>query len=125
MRRARKRTGKLPDSFFEPDEQGMVTAVDTGMMSTSDKRDTPIHYIKGGLGVLFVLHCKSGDDATGAQHIGAVLTPLSQYPAETETLFPPLTMLSVMKDEAGEFMISDVKSGSVMIKEIHVTPSFV
>ena len=130
-------SGKLDAPFFEPDEQGMIAAVDAGMMSTSDARATPIHYIKGGLGVLFVLHCSEGTDAaTGATHIGAVLTPLSQYPGETETLFPPLTMLQVMKEEGteGRFMIYDrteTKPGrggeaeQVRIKEIHVRPSFV
>ena len=47
-----------------------------------------------------------------------------------ETLFPPLTMPSVMKDEGGKFMIYQTternKEGKeVRIKEIHVTPSFV
>ena len=130
-------SGKLDASFFEPDAQGLIAAVDAGMMSTSDARATPIHYIKGGLGVLFVLHCSEGTDAaTGATHIGAVLTPLSQYPGETETLFPPLTMLQVMREDEGEgrFMIYDrteTKPGrggeaeEVRIKEIHVRPSFV
>ena len=71
------------------------------------------------------------DAATGATHIGAVLTPVSQYPGEAETLFPPLTMLEVLKDEgAGEFMIYEkehTKAGGekVVVKEIHVAPSFV
>ena len=127
-------SGVLLDSFFVPDTQGMITAVDTGMMSTAGQRETPIHYIKGGVGVLFVLHCTRADATTGEKHIGAVLEPISQYPGETETLFPPLTMLTVLKDEAGEFMIyekketkagADGKEEVVVIKEIHVRPSFV
>ena len=128
-----KEGSKLPDSFFEPDAQGMITAEDTGMMSTTNEKQEAINFFKGKLAVLFVLHCKQGRDSTGAHHIGAVLSSLSQYPGETETLFPPLTMLSVMKDEGGEFMIyekSETKPGEqgveeVVIKEIHVTPSFV
>ena len=34
-------SGKLDASFFEADEQGMIAAVDAGMMSTSDARATP------------------------------------------------------------------------------------
>ena len=142
-------SGKLPDSFFVPDVQGMIAAVDTGFMSTSSSRDTPIHCIKGGLGVLFVLHCSEGpDQATGALHVGASLVgEASQYPGEEETLFPPLCLLEVMRERvdngsvaggsnggnsnSGGFMIyerSEVKVGSgekVLIKEIHGTPSFV
>ena len=108
----------------------MITAVDTGMMSTTSEKQEAINFFKGKLAVLFVLHCKQGCDNTGAHHIGAVLSSLSQYPEEAETLFPPLTMLSVMKDEGGEFMIYEKternKDGEeVVIKEIHVTPSFV
>ena len=48
-------------------------------MSTSDSRATPIHYIKGGLGVLFVLHCAAEPDAvTRESHCGAVLSRMSQ-----------------------------------------------
>ena len=128
-------SGVLPESFFVPDAQGMIAAVDTGLMSTAAQRETPIHYIKGGVGVLFVLHCTRADATTGERHVGAVLEPISQYPGEAETLFPPLTMLTVLKDEAGEFMIrekKETKKGAggkkeeiVVIKEIHVRPSFV
>ena len=69
-----------PDSFFTPDVQGMIAAVDTGFMSTSDDRRAPIEFINGDVGVLFVLHCGPPDEATGALHIGAVLTELSQWP---------------------------------------------
>jgi hypothetical protein len=118
-------SGKLPDTFFEPDAQGMITAVDSGMMSTSSERKTPIQYIRNGLGVLFVLHCSTATADTGEHHMGAVLEPLSQYPAETETLFPPLTMLSVLKGEDGNFMIYDIHEDDKLIKEVHVEPSFV
>ena len=103
-------------------------------MSTSFNRSTPIHYISGGLGVLFVLHCTSPNKATGAFHMGANLTAVSQFPEESEVLFPPLTLLEVMKDKEGDFMIYEKTekkekqegiSEEVLIKEIHVRPSFV
>lgn len=49
-------------------------------MSISEKRATVISFIKSDFGVLFVLYCRQGWDNTGANRIGAVLTPLSQYP---------------------------------------------
>ena len=51
------------------------------------RQDTPIRYIKGGIGVLFVLHCSLSASAdTGENHMGAVLKPVSQYPLEEEIL---------------------------------------
>ena len=122
--------GKLPASFFVPDAQGMITAVDAGFMSTSDGVSTPLQYMDSGVGVLFVMHCAAAEDSTGEKHTGGLLQLLSQYPAETETLFPPLTMLSVMKDEAGSFMIFDKvvdkeEGKKLNVKEIHVVPCFV
>ena len=101
-------------------------------MSTSSDKQAALSFFKGQLAVLFVLHCRAGTDAaTGATHIGAVLTPVSQYPGEAETLFPPLTMLEVLKDEGtGKFMIYEKEhtkadGEKVVVKEIHVAPSFV
>jgi hypothetical protein len=92
------------DVFADANENDDAV-VGAGFMSTSDSRETPIHYIKvaiivlcfgarclmlssvsllctqGGLGVLFVLHCKEQDGATGALHIGAVVSELSQVSA--------------------------------------------
>ena len=39
--------------------------------------------------------------------------------------FPPLTLLKVMKDGDGKFMIYDRREDGKVIKEIHVVPSFV
>jgi hypothetical protein len=55
----------LPTSFLVPDAQRMITAIDTGLMSTAVQQETPLHYIKGGVGVLFVLHCTRADATTG------------------------------------------------------------
>ena len=63
-----------------------------------------------------------------------VLQPLSQFPAEAETLLPPLCMLRVLREGAdgggGAFRWSDktgtnMKGEAVRYKEIHVRPCFV
>ena len=37
---------KLPASFFEADAQGMITAVDAGMMSTSSDKQAALSFFK-------------------------------------------------------------------------------
>ena len=62
-----------------------------------------------------------------------MLQPLSQFPAEAETLLPPLCMLQVLREGGGgdgAFRIEDKegtnkKGGTVRFKEIHVRPCFV
>ena len=94
--------GVLPASFFEPDVQGFVTAVDYGFTSTSAVRAVPIGFMSPDeYNVLWVLHCSSGADSAGQLRNGAVLRPLSQFPSEAETLLPPLCMLQVLR-EGGE-----------------------
>lgn len=49
--------GELPRSFWSPDENGKVVAVDMGFMSTSRNRETPIDYMAEGDGMKNVLWC--------------------------------------------------------------------
>jgi hypothetical protein len=124
--------GKMPDSFYKPDVQGLITAVDFGFVSTSTDPNVPVSFMTpDALNVLWVMHGSHGTDSAGRLHNGAVLQPLSQFPAEAETLLPPLCMLQVRKDEAaGAFLIEDKqgtnkKGETVVYREIHVTPCFV
>jgi hypothetical protein len=89
--------GELPRTFWVEDKQGMVCAVDAGFMSTSKNRDTPIHYMGRALNVLWEL-CPSGESDM-AYHRGASIEMLSQYAGEEEVLFPPCSMLVVMKED--------------------------
>ena len=121
--------GKMPKAFYEPDVQGMITAVDAGVQSTSTDREVCISFMDPGqVNVLWTMHGSHGADRTGQLHNGAVLQPLSQFPGEAETLLPPLCMLRVLKDEAtGAFRMEDKqgknKEGeAVQFKEIHVCP---
>jgi hypothetical protein len=133
--------GVLPSSFFEPDVQGFITAVDYGFTSTSAKREVPVGFmVPNQYNVLWVMHCSHGADSAGQLHNGAVLQPLSQFPAEAETLLPPLCMLQVLQvlrdgdpEEGagtGVFRVADKegtnnKGEAVQYKEIHVRPCFV
>ena len=128
--------GELPDSFFEPDAQGFLTAVDFGFQSTSADREVTIGFMAPGApNVLWVMHGSHGADSAEQLHNGAVLQALSQFPAEAETLLPPLCMLRVLReggdeDTTGAFRIADKegtnkKGETVRFKEIHVRPCFV
>jgi len=83
--------GTLPNAFWHEDRQGMITAVDTGFMSTSRNEQTPIDYMQGQYNVLWALHPQLQTD--DAYHYGADISLLSQFPDEEECLFPPCTMM--------------------------------
>jgi hypothetical protein len=125
----------LPASFFQPNRHGLITAVAFGFMSASPDRAVTISYMESGApNVLWVMHCTAEEAQTGHIHGGAVLQQMSQYPAEAETLFPPMTMLQVLReggdeDTTGAFRVADKegtnkKGETVRYKEIHVRPSF-
>ena len=91
--------GELPNAFWFPDEQGMVIATDAAFMSTSVARETPLHYMGGEKNVLWEL--RPGPQTDEAFHRGADVAMLSQFAAEREVLFPPCTMLRVLRRDAG------------------------
>ena len=66
-------------------------------MSTSSGEATPIHYMAAAPkpNLLWEIRCRAEDDA--GFHFGADISFLSQYCAEAEYLFPPLTMLRVVE----------------------------
>ena len=92
--------GELPRAFWLEDKQGMVCAVDAGFMSTSKNRQTPIHYMGGAANVLWELQPSAESDM--AYHRGASVEMLSQFAGEEEVLFPPCSMLVVLKNQAKE-----------------------
>ena len=79
---ARGVRGELPRSFWLPDEQGMVCAVEMGFMSTSRNRQTPIHYMGPGQNVLWDMQPEPQSDV--AFHCGADISMLSQFAGEDE-----------------------------------------
>ena len=89
--------GELPPAFWDRDEAGMISAVDSGFMSTSKNRNTPIQYMQGELNVLWTLAATEPSD--DAYHRGADISMLSQYAHEDEVLYPPCTMMIVQGAE--------------------------
>lgn len=93
--------GELPPSFWVPDKAGMVAAVDMAFMSTSRNRQTPIDYMStSGENVLWALRAQPESDS--GYHSGADIGMLSQFAAEAEVLFPPCTMLTVLRTGRAE-----------------------
>jgi hypothetical protein len=92
--------GELPEAFWLRDAFGKVTAFDFGFMSTSLDRAVSVSFLRGpGKCVLWQLECTEETD--DGFHSAADISMLSQYPAEREMLFPPLTMLTVNAEDEG------------------------
>jgi len=94
--------GKLPKQFFETNVFGVRGGIEKGFMSTSEDRDVAVSYMgASGTRVLFEIQMGMIDK-------GADISFLSQYPAEKEILFAPLTGLEVLKmkvDRNGIFIL--------------------
>ena len=94
--------GELPGAFWLRDSKGGVTATDTAFMSTSMGQGECVKFLgekaSASENLLWELQC-GPEDATGF-HSAADVQVLSQYPAEREVLFPPLTMLQVVPEDA-------------------------
>lgn len=89
--------GELPRSFWVADSTGFICATDMAFMSTSRNRATPIAYMAGE-GMPNVLWClKTMPESNRGFHYGADVSMLSQYGEEEEVLFPPCTLMRVMK----------------------------
>jgi hypothetical protein len=100
--------GMLPRSFWLPDEQDMVCAVDCGFVSTSTKKHVPMQFMMSTVtdsnsdeeiipNILWKLEAEKESDS--AFHSGASVKILSQYAAEEEILFPPCTMMVVKEKD--------------------------
>lgn len=104
--------GELPRTFWLPDAQGMVCAVDMAFTSTSRNRETPVSYMDGGgPNVLWVLHQKPPSDA--GVHRGASISMLSQFEGEDEVLFPPCTILTVQEADASSVHADEAEPSCV------------
>jgi hypothetical protein len=114
--------GRLKNSFYTPDAQGFITVTEPAFLSASQDRQVPVSAMRPREpNTLWVIH---------TQLPGALLQPLSQFPAEAEVLLPPLCTLQVVRDaRSGEFHMYQREgktSAGVAVKytEVHVRPCF-
>ena len=88
--------GELPRTFWVLDEHGMVSATDTAFMSTSLDPELATEYMGSGChNVLWEMRPRPESDT--AYHRGADISILAQFAHESEVLFPPFTMLTVLR----------------------------
>jgi len=95
--------GLLPDEFWKK-KMGVMGGVDRAFMSTSTEREVAIGYVKQSNKVQKILF----EIRMGMIDRGADVSCLSQFPAEKEILFAPLTGLevaSVPRDEDGVLVV--------------------
>lgn len=83
--------GKLPDSFWVPDEFGCCGGVEPGFMSTTQSLAVATGYASSQLATAGMVI----ESVLGMTNRGADIGWLSQYPHEREILMPPLTCLEV------------------------------
>ena len=83
--------GRLPRSFFSESEYGFRGGVEMGFMSTSTDKHAAMEYAAGS-GMPLIFEVQQGLVARGAN-----VAWLSQFPAESEVLFGPLTSLEVYR----------------------------
>eukprot|EP01006_Ploeotia_vitrea_P060140 TRINITY_DN75367_c0_g1_i1.p1 TRINITY_DN75367_c0_g1~~TRINITY_DN75367_c0_g1_i1.p1 ORF type:complete len:662 (+),score=42.20 TRINITY_DN75367_c0_g1_i1:263-1987(+) len=115
--------GKLPDAFFVPDSQGMIVAVDSAFMSTSLSSSVPTAFFDPSVdNLLWEMQCRCEDE--GGYHCGVDVSLVSQFPAEREYLFPPLTMLLVEKAQICE-KTAVVRGEEVRYQHVPAVPYFV
>ena len=96
---------QLPEAFTKPDERGFSGAVECAFLSTTTDLKVAAQY-SGGSGsqrLLFQID-------VGQIDCGADISDYSQYQAESEVLFPPLTNLEAVGsrmciDECGDFKV--------------------
>ena len=78
----------FPNSFWRPNQQGVMGGVELAFMSTTPVRSVAEQYSKDGFGIIVEIE-------QGMIDRGAEIAWLSQYPHETEILFAPLAALSM------------------------------
>eukprot|EP00966_Prymnesium_polylepis_P244327 5650565-Prymnesium_polylepis.1 len=81
--------GVLPDEFWEPNDDNVMGGVELGFMSTSTEKDVALGYVKQANQPASILL----EIRMGMIDRGADVSCLSQFPAEREILFAPLTGL--------------------------------
>jgi len=103
----------LPENFLRRDAFGFRGGVKWGFMSTSSARDLAVQYSTASTATLPILfECDVGQVDRGAD-----LKFLSQYPRESEILFPPMSNLEVI----GEPRVENLRGLAVMVVGVRVS----
>lgn len=82
--------GTLPRSFRVEDRYCARGGVELGFMSTTSNREVAVEYASKSAGSLLM------ELEQGMTDRGAEISWLSQYPAEAEVCFPPLTAVCLL-----------------------------
>ena len=102
--------GVLPKQFWEPNEHGVMGGVELGFMSTTTNRDVALAYMhQRGKEAKMLFEIRMGMIDRGAD-----VSLLSQFPAEKEILFAPLTGLEVAS-------VPRVDEGGVIVVELRLS----
>jgi len=98
--------GVTPKSFWQSDQFGCVGGVEMALMSCSKDKKEALKYVRRSQAkVLFAVH-------QGMAARGAEISWLSQFPAENEVIFAPLTALEVESTRIeGSVMVVNIKPG--------------
>ena len=117
--------GELPAAFWLKDPFGEITATDFAFMSTSEDELVTHRFLSSkSHNVIWEIKCSEEDDV--GFHAAADISPISQYPEEREVLFPPLTMLQVSCNTAGEpIQTEETTAYGAKFTRIVVQPTFV
>jgi hypothetical protein len=95
----------LPETFFKQNKFGVRGGTEYGMMSTTRKLEVAIQYTGASKKKKMPTVFKIG---IGAINRGAVLDEFSQYPDESEVLFPPFSFLEVVGEITYMYMNKDI-----------------
>lgn len=98
--------GVTPRSFWEDDGYGCAGGVEMALMSCSKNKEEALKYVRRSKAkLLFEIH-------QGATSRGAEVAWLSQFPAEDEVLFAPLTALEVQSTRVeGRVLVVEIRPG--------------
>ena len=118
--------GELPAAFWLTDPFGEITATDFAFMSTSEDELVTHRFLTlKSHNVIWEIRCAEEDDV--GFHAAADISAISQYPEEREVLFPPLTMLQVLRDPNTNEPVQseEITAYGAKFTRIIVAPTFV
>eukprot|EP00443_Scrippsiella_acuminata_P103134 CAMPEP_0115606844 /NCGR_PEP_ID=MMETSP0272-20121206/18200_1 /TAXON_ID=71861 /ORGANISM="Scrippsiella trochoidea, Strain CCMP3099" /LENGTH=284 /DNA_ID=CAMNT_0003042505 /DNA_START=64 /DNA_END=919 /DNA_ORIENTATION=- len=89
--------GKLPTEFYIPDERGMIVMTDHGFVSTTRNPAVAKTFGSDGSTPSVLMRLKTRKRDAFGYHSGVDLSWVSENPSENEVLFPPFTLMNVIR----------------------------